>query len=201
MAKGQKKISVNAFEKVAKTTALPVVIEQWFGNELIINPTLSLTEMLTFVNDVVNSCFDDQGDYVPEILDFVIGCSILEKYANFSLPKNLESRYELIYNTNAVDTVYSHINQVQFKVIRSAIDKKIKYMCDTNSIYIRRSFEAIVKSLSAIQEKSDGIFDGVEANDVERLVDALGNANNFDVSKIVEAYLEHTNSEKQPGEE
>ena len=33
MAKGQKRISVNAFEQVAKQNVLPIVTKQWFGKK------------------------------------------------------------------------------------------------------------------------------------------------------------------------
>lgn len=201
MAKGQKRISVNAFERVAKQNVLPIVTKQWFGNELVIKPTLSLTEMLQFVNDVVTSCFNDQGDYMPEILDFAMGNNILEKYANFTLPKSLESRYEMIYNTDAVDTVCSNINQEQFKDIYSAIKRKIEYQCDSNSNFIRTSFEKILNSIGAIQEKADTIFDGVESDDVERLVQTLGNTDELSANKIVEAYLSQTHQESTNGDE
>ena len=98
-----KKISVNAFQKVMKETYSPTYTFDWNGIEVTVNKTLSLKDMLEFVDDVVKSCFTEETNrYLPEVKDFVIRVCILEKYANFTMPQNVENQYELVYCTDAV---------------------------------------------------------------------------------------------------
>lgn len=113
MAKSEKKISIASLDKVLKEQAVDIATEQWFGNEVKIKHTLSFSEALAFVDDVVSSCFHTTGGYMPELQEFVVKSNILTRYANFNLPDNLEHRYSLLYNTDAVDVVIRHINQKQ----------------------------------------------------------------------------------------
>lgn len=56
MSKKEKRISINALENVAKENFQDVVTEQWFDIEVTIKRNLSMTEMMQFVQDVVNMC-------------------------------------------------------------------------------------------------------------------------------------------------
>ena len=96
MAKSEKKISIASLDKVLKEQAVDIATEQWFGNEVKIKHTLSFSEMLAFVDDVVSSCFHTTGGYMPELQEFVVKSNILTRYANFNLPDNLEHRYALL---------------------------------------------------------------------------------------------------------
>lgn len=132
MAKSEKKISIASLDKVLKEQAVDIATEQWFGNEVKIKHTLSFSEALAFVDDVVSSCFHTTGGYMPELQEFVVKSNILTRYANFNLPDNLEHRYSLLYNTDAVDVVIRHINQKQLDDILESISEKISYLCESN---------------------------------------------------------------------
>lgn len=123
MADKEKKISIASFDKVLKEQAVPNTTEHWFGNEVVIKHTISIAQMLAFVDNVVSSCFHDEG-YMPEVKDLLIKSNLLTRYANFTLPENLEHRYTLIYNTDAVAMVSKHISSAQFDEILRAIDEK-----------------------------------------------------------------------------
>ena len=125
MAKSEKKISIASLDKVLKEQAVDIATEQWFGNEVKIKHTLSFSEALAFVDDVVSSCFHTTGGYMPELQEFVVKSNILTRYANFNLPDNLEHRYSLLYNTDAVDVVIRHINQKQLDDILESISETI----------------------------------------------------------------------------
>ena len=109
MADKEKRISIASFDKVLKEQAVPNTTEHWFGNEVVIKHTISIAQMLAFVDNVVSSCFHDEG-YMPEVKDLLIKSNLLTRYANFTLPENLEHRYTLIYNTDAVAMVSKHIS-------------------------------------------------------------------------------------------
>lgn len=115
MAKTEKKVSIAQFDKIAREHFDNNVTIQWCGTEVKVKRSLPLMEVLAFVDDVVESCFHDQYGYMPEVRDFVIKSNILSRYANFSLPDNLEHRYQMVYFTDAVDTVCEAINTTQLQ--------------------------------------------------------------------------------------
>ena len=132
MTEDTKKISIPAFSKVAKEHFPATVTKSWFDNELVIKTILPLSDMLTFVNDVVSGCFSEDGEYIPEVKDFIIKSNILTKYGNLTLPDNLKQRYTMVYETNAVKIILANVNNMQFTAMMHSIDEKIAYLCNAN---------------------------------------------------------------------
>lgn len=191
MAKNTKKISINQFESVVKERFPKTTTEQWFDVEVTITPTISLKEVLSFANDVVLSCFHDTNGFMPEMMDFAIRSNILSRYANFNLPDNLESRYDLLYRSDAVDFVCGHINMAQLQELISAINKKIDYMCQTNIKGIESKMQEIVESFEKMQGETEALFSGVTADDFGKLMGVFAQHGEIDEKKIVDALMEN----------
>ena len=94
--KSEKKVSISALDNIIGERFLNTVEEKWYDIEVKMRKNIPFTEMLAFVNDVVSSCFQQKGEYVPEALDFAIKSNIIIRYTNVSLPDNLEHRYEIL---------------------------------------------------------------------------------------------------------
>ena len=92
-----RRISINAMDSIMKTQYENITTECWNEIDITIKRTISLGDMLSFVNDVVASCFQDNGEFMPEVLDFAIRSNIILKYSNVSLPDNLEHIVRLRY--------------------------------------------------------------------------------------------------------
>lgn len=191
MAKGVKKISINKFEEVVKERFPSMVTESWFDIEVNIKRVLPLTDMLAFANDVVLSCFADDAGFIPEVMDFAIRSNILTRYANFSLPDNLEKRYELLYNSNAVDFVCQHIDHSQLRELISAINRKIDHRCKTNSDTIQREMTKLLNAFESLQKHTEELFSGVSSDDLGRLTSAIAEHGELDEKKIVDALMGH----------
>lgn len=190
MPKKEKKISITSFDKAKREQGVPTKIEQWNGNEVIITHTLSLVEMLKFVREVVGSCFDTDGEYLPEIMDFAIKSNVLTRYANFSLPENIEHCYDLIYNTDAFYIVCEHINKTQLREIVESINRKIAYLRDNNILKTQKQIEKIISTFNNLQNQTEHLFSGIEPKDVQNLIGAL-NGVGFSEEKFIDAYLNH----------
>ena len=65
MAKAEKKVSITMFDKIAKEHFQNESVIQWYDAEVRVKRTLSLTEMLAFVNDVAGSCFQEGIGFMP----------------------------------------------------------------------------------------------------------------------------------------
>lgn len=195
MAKGEKKVSISLFDKIAKEHFRNESTIQWHEAEVRIKHTLSLTEMLSFVNDVTKSCFHDSMGYMPEVKDFAIKSNILARYANFSLPDNLEHRYQLICSTDAVDAVCDAIDRVQLQEIVNAINSKIQFLCDSKANLIQERIDNVLNIMEEMSDNTKDIFDGLSQDDLKAMMGAI-TEHGIDEQKIVAAYLEQKKAER-----
>lgn len=187
-----KRISVNALEGVYKEQKHEIESVEWHGIEIQIRHRISLKDMLAFTAGVTQTCFAEETNaYLPEVKDFAIRCSVLEMYANFTLPDNVEYRYELVYNTDAVDVVLSHIDQAQYHEIVTAIDKKVAHLAQANISAIEIQMNHLYNAFAGLQEQFGKLFDGVKPEDISGMMKIFANG---DVSeeKIVQEYIKQT---------
>lgn len=201
-AKPDKKVSITAFEKIMKETNSPTKTIEWNGIEVTIKPTLSFKDVLSFVDNVVKSCFTmDSNSYIPEVKEFVIKCCILEMYANFALPTNIERKYDLLYCTDAVNVVVANINKNQFEEILNAIDAKIDNIAQANIEAINKQMNELYSAFNNLQEQMAGIFAGIGTDEISKLIGAIA-GDKFDETKLVQAYIDkrNTDSAKENGE-
>lgn len=191
-----KKVSITSFNKIMKEINTPIEIVEWHGIKITVQKTLPLVDVLTFVDRVFTGCFDEAtNSYVPEVKDFAIKCCTLELYANFSLPSNVEHKYDLIYNTDAVDVVMKHINTVQFNDIIDSINTKINCTIQADMDTINKQMRNIYNSFYEMQRNIERIFSNIQSEDLSNLIHALSDKN-FDESKLVQAYIEKSNLSK-----
>lgn len=190
-----KKVSINSFEKVVTDLYEPFEIIEWNGIEVVIKKTLSLKEMLEFVDGVTKSCFnEDTNAYRPEALDFAVKIFVLEKYANFNLPKNIELKYDLIYQSDVVSHIIPHINSEQFKEIISSINKKVDNLAQANVEAINRQMNELYNAFNNLQENLGTVFSGINPEDLKNAMGYLSTGQVFTDDKIVEIYNK-TNSD------
>ena len=193
MAKNDKRISIAAFDKVAKEQAVNDTVFDWHGVEITVKYTLGLTDMMEFVHDAAESCFSESGTFVPEVMDFAIKSNILSRYARFTLPDNLEHRYALIYETDAVDVVCEHINERQLLEITASIKRRVNYVCESKVTLIQQKAEEMFMAFEKLQKQSESMFDNVSKEDIQKLLSAVANGG-FDEEAVVKAYLAQTKS-------
>lgn len=192
-----KKISINALEKCVKEAAgEPIVTKEWRGINVNIKVRLGLKEMMTFVDGVVKTCFtEDDNQYTPEVLDFAIRSSVLEMYANFTLPSNIEKQYELVYGCDVYSTILEAIDRSQFDAMLRAIDEKISHIAASNIEAVTRQVNDVYASLNALEERLSAVFQGIDKDAITGLVGAMADGK-FDEEKLVQAYLETKNGKK-----
>ena len=197
MAKADKKVSIALFDKIAKEQFQNEATIEWHDAQLRVKYALSLTDMLAFVDDVVGSCFHDKLGYMPEVKDFAIKTNILSRYANFSLPDNLEHRYQLVYMTDAVDAVCAAIDGTQLQEIVNSINSKIRFLCDSKATMIQERINDVLSTMEEMRDNTKSIFDGITQDDIKNLMGAISSSG-LDEQKLVHAYIEQAkNKDKQ----
>lgn len=193
-----KKISITAFDKIMRNTHTPVETVEWNGVEITIRKSLPLRDVLTFVDTVSKSCFNSEtSEYLPEVKVFAIKCCVLEMYANFALPSNVEHKYDLVYNTNAFDTVIEHINMRQLNEIVDAISEKVDNIARANIETINKQMNDIYRAFDGLQNQFTKMFSGISSEDMSGFVQAVSEGK-LDEEKLVKAYM--TQSKEKDGE-
>lgn len=195
MAKSEKKVSIALFDKIAKEHFKNEDVIQWHEAEVRVKRTLSLTAMLEFVDDVVGSCFHDGMGYMPEVKDFAIKSNILTRYANFSMPDNLEHRYQMVYGTDAVDAVCAVIDTMQLQEIVNSINSKIHFLCDSKANLIQERINSVLETMEEMRDNTKDIFGGLSQDDLKALMGAI-TEHGLSEQKIVEAYMEQKRAER-----
>lgn len=198
MSKDIERVSINKFE-----TALckeNIITETLSGADNVvfqIKRTISLTEMMAFVQDVVESCIDGEtGDYIPEAYDFAIRTAVLTHYANFAMPSSLEKQYWLIYNTSAFQQTINNINEQQFSDIIRAIDRKIKYMVDIMSSTAISKIYEVINKFNDIAATGEKIFSDASTDDMSNFIKGVSRLNNLTQEDIAKAILDMKKEEQ-----
>lgn len=194
--KTSNKVSVGDFEKVYKRTE-NTVAAQWEGIDVEITKTLSLDSMMEFVHNVTESCFTEDGDYLPEVRDFLVWRNVLERYANFRLPENLAKSYDFIYGTDAVEFVLDHVNCKQFNEMMHAVEEKIQFRLDTMADSVRAKLNEFVDGLNALQEQTKDLFGSLSEEDMQKLAAAVADGG-VDEEKLVAAYISQQKAAEEP---
>lgn len=189
------KVDINAFKAAVEANTSQEVTTEWHGIEMVIKRCLSLEEMMTFVNDVVSSCFEEKtGEYIPEIKDFAIRCSIMESYAGFVLPKDVSEKYSLIYSSDIIPFIVQNVEQNQFNSILSSIDEKIKHCAQNNIEAINKQMNELIAGFSTIEQNLSNLFGGVDNETISKIAGAIAGGS-FDEKRLVEAFKEQKNND------
>ncbi len=187
--KKSKKISVNTLENITNEDYTPVTTVDWHGAELAVKKTLSLGEMMAFVDLCVGACFkDDDGSYMPEKLHFAIKNCVVGMYTNVSLPENIEKRYDLIYRSDLIPTVMLYIDIQQFDEICEAIHTRVEYRANANIKEMTRRVDELYTALEDLSAQFEKILSGINPDDMKALMGALSNGG-LSEEKLVRAYM------------
>lgn len=195
-----KKISINAFEKTIKENFENTVTKDWFGIPVTITKTISFEEVISFVAEVADNCFLDDGRYIPEAMHALIDCGVVRHYTNISLPANLSSAYELVMQSGIIDFIMSEINYSQYNNILLAIRDKVEYACESNAAEFNKAIEKMTVSMNEIQETTKDLFSKISPDDVQKIIGMYGDERSIE-ERVVEEYIKQNHELKIVGEE
>lgn len=191
----EKMISVNQLEnmKYENTVSVPYCD----GSDVIITvkKCISLPEMCSFVENVVESCFTDDGKYLPYVKDFAIRSNTLTIYANFRLPKNAEKQYDLVYQTEAFEIVLGLVDYRQFSDILASIDEAIEFRKSKEVSAVTHEIEELTMTLDGLTKQFEDTMGGLTNKDMSQLFDNLSSIT-LDEDKLVSAVIKSKSEEK-----
>lgn len=191
MSKKANRISINRLESTMRNNVVTVPMDGYPDIEITIRRVLPLQEVLQFVEDVVSSCIDDgTGRYIPEIQAFTVRASVLTRYANFTLPKDPEKQYDLIYNTDAFQQVIGIIDGVQYNEIMYSINERIKHEISMMEGALASQMAELTAKINSFVNNSEELFGSIDGSDMSALVKNLSKAGNVDEGKLAKAVLD-----------
>lgn len=192
MAKERNRISITKLEKATgNDNIVKIPLTGVEDTEIEIVKTISLKDSLEFVENVVSSCIDEEtGEYTPQIKEFAIRKEILTKYANFTMPKDIEKQYYLVYANNFAEQVISNINHEQLGDILKGIKEKIKHILNCIVGTATSNTLKLLEKIDAMSEQNTAMFNSLGETDLSDLFKNIGAIANMDEEKIARALHE-----------
>jgi len=185
-----KNVSITKFDEAAKEIRMEKYADTWHGVEVTITPYLSLRNMVSFVDAVVDSCFQGEDkEYYPEVRDFAVRVAALDEYTNITIPSDNEHKCDMVYGTDIFEWVLDRINISQFNEMMRAIDIKIEHIMRVRYDNIRKDLETSVSRIEQMTDMIGGIMGDLNPDEIKKLLDAVSE-NQISEEKVVKAYME-----------
>ena len=174
-----KKVSITTMEEIAKRDFKNEATFEWHGVEVEVTPTLQLEEALMFARDVVDNCYGEDGEYLPEAYEIALRAAVITYHTNIKLPDNTKRSYAILFGTDIVKCVLEHINMDQYDTIVWAIDDKIRYTNDSRKNELRAALDEFTESVNNMDANMQAIF-GTSAEGVAETMQLMSKFENMD---------------------
>lgn len=185
MANKENRVSINKFEAATNDGLELFATEEWRGLTINVQKVLNFKQMLTFVRYVVESCFTEDAEYLPEVKDFLTRCAIIDNYTNIALPSNAEKKYELVYNSDIIPFIIQYVDRNQFEALLDSIDRKIEYKAQSNIDGVVNKVNEVISALEMLEKNVTNIFNGVDGDTIESIANAIAGGS-FDMDKLTD---------------
>ena len=188
-----KKVTYETIREAMNDHCPQVEILDWYGVEITVQKIVPFLTMKEIVEDVAGACFnDDTGEYMPELMDIALRICVIDAYTNIVLPGDPEEQNRILYGTGLWSGISELIDEDQFSAIELAISRRVKARLDVNRAEFEHELNAMTNALSEAGKQINDLFAGVNADDLQKLVAALGE-HGVDEEKIVQAVVAEQN--------
>lgn len=179
-----KGININTLIKKTRYNDEIAVVNINDGIDIEVNRFLTLEEIASFVNGVVNAVIDiSTYEYNPEYFDYAFGYYVITLYSKIKPSKDLKKMHSLICSTDIVDNIIDVVDSKQLEEIKTAIKNKVDYYINKgnsiSSLGIREVLGNIVKASDSISRADIERIIGV-ANDIKSVVGDITGRNGSD---------------------
>lgn len=126
------------------------------GENIEVKPLLSMDEFEILVDRIVETVFNDNGDYVPVGEDFAIRLFTVMMYTGVIIPDDLspvmDDLYNLMYETEFYDQVVKVIDDAQYSALLNAVHKTIREKNVKNNSVVHVMKEFMTKAYDKLSE-------------------------------------------------
>lgn len=174
-----------------------VNIIEWNGYEVRIQSLVDLVTAIAIVSKVSDTCFNDDGDFTPDMKDFITRVSIISLYTDIELPESAEEQYAFLYATDIYQAVVQCINQEQLSEIFDNIDKVIEYRIQANRDAMLSGVSSVYARVEHMVDEFEEVFKGTDSGDIASLVKAVSNMKIDEKAIVREIIAQHGEKEKE----
>lgn len=191
MSKKSNKISINKLESTMTNNVVSFALDGHPDIEVTVRRVLPLYDVMQLVADVVSTCVDTEtGEYIPEVQAFAVRSAVLTMYANFTLPKDPQKQYDLIYNTTAFQQVLDVIDRVQYDEILYSINERIKHEVAMLESTMARQVAELTDNMNRFIKNSEELFGTVGGDDMSALMKNLSKIGKVNEKELVKAIID-----------
>lgn len=185
------KLSIGSIDKVLKDTNETIDVK-WIGNVFTVRKLISLEEVKSFVDGVVELCFGDDGEYLPENKDFAIRLETIKKYADINIPVNKDKQYSVCYADGLVAAIICNVDCEQYSAILEAVDAKLDNIADAHTQYLYSSIADATTKIQLAMSKINEAMGSINSEDLQNAINAI-KSGSIDEEKLVDAYFKAKN--------
>lgn len=186
------KANLENLKEVVNRLHKPTQVVAWNGLDINVQHTLSFKDMLTFVNNVFQLCFDGEtGEFMPELKDFAIKSYILEMYTDIELPDNVQEKYDLIYCSDVLECILPYVHSAQLSEMIHSVEDKMKHHAQANIEAINMQMNTLFGAFESLQKQCTQMFEGFSGDEVSKLLSMMASGG-IDEEKLAKAVLERS---------
>lgn len=181
-------ISAKKCMDIVKNDFNDKVAIDWHGVSIDVKKNISFDDMHKIVIGAVEACFNESGEYLPEVKEFFINAAIVSFYTNIELPKDTADCYMFVAASDIINAIESIANMNQITDIRRSVNDKLEYFVNTNIKAINSGINKVTDGITSIAESFSGLFDGVTNEDIANVMSAFADGK-IDEEKLMNAYI------------
>lgn len=195
--KEMKMISIEKMDEIMNDYFPAEETVDFHGEELTVQKRIPFALVCEMVKKVADSCFNEDGEYSPEVRDFAMKLCCVEAFTNVRLPENnVEHQYQIINRTDLWFRMLQVIDPYQMDEINNAIQDRIDARLDANRAAFEHDVNRMLDAVNDVGKQVSDLFNNVSTEDIQKLVAALGE-HGVDEEKIVQAVVAEQNKARE----
>ena len=195
--KEMKMISIEKMDEIMNDYFPAEETVDFHGEELTVQKRIPFALVCEMVKKVADSCFNEDGEYSPEVRDFAMKLCCVEAFTNVRLPENnVEHQYEIVGRSDLWYVMTHMIDQDQMDEINNAIQDRIDARLDANRAAFEHDVNKMLDAVNDVGKQVSDLFNNVSTEDIQKLVGALGE-HGVDEEKLVQAVVAEQNKARE----
>lgn len=195
--KEMKMISIEKMDEIMNDYFPAEETVDFHGEELTVQKRIPFALVCEMVKKVADSCFNEDGEYSPEVRDFAMKLCCVEAFTNVRLPENnVEHQYQIINRTDLWFRMLQVIDPYQMDEIDNAIQGRIDARLDANRAAFEHDVNRMLDAVNEVGKQVSDLFNNVSTEDIQKLIGALGE-HGVDEEKIVQAVVAEQNKARE----
>lgn len=157
-----------------------------------IKSQLTVDEYMSFISNVVECCFNNDGEYIAHAKSLAIGVELIDKYTDLWISDKdltLEDKSLIIYNTDIIELIKDSVNKFQYTELMNAVNSQIEYRIKSSISANENKLNAIISEFENIFNQIKSVVNGMSADDISILFKNLKTIENMTEDDVVNSLI------------